>query len=58
MSQKFEKCEIWALFLSAGLPLIVMSRTDAQNGLHLKKDIYVQRIFMQRDLDVPKSVYL
>ncbi len=32
MSEKFERCEIFAMFISAGPPF-VMSRTDAQNGL-------------------------
>ena len=31
-SEKFETFEIWAMFTSEG-PHIVMSRTDAQNGL-------------------------
>ena len=29
MSEKFERCQIWAVFISAG----VMRRTNAQNGL-------------------------
>ncbi len=33
MTEKFERCEIWAMFISAGPPFI-MSRTDAQNGLY------------------------
>ena len=33
MSEKFERLEIWAMFISAGSPF-VMNRTDAQNGLY------------------------
>ena len=33
-SEKFERCEILSMFISAGTPF-VMSRTDAQNGLDL-----------------------
>ncbi len=32
MSEKFERWEIFAMFISAGSPLL--SRTDAQNGLY------------------------
>ncbi len=33
MPEKFKRCEIWAMFISAGP--FVMSRTHAQNGLYI-----------------------
>jgi hypothetical protein len=50
-SEKFEIFEIWAMFTSEG-PHIVMSRTDAQNGLDSPFNLSDRRVLIKIFKDI------